>query len=137
MSNRLLPDSLTDRTPYGPCDAPEARLLLAVLQDALGNFQRGLHSTSCKELEAFREVDRWFRSSEFDWLFSFENICSTLCIDPDHVRDGLNRLRIAALLKRDTRRRRMVGRDRFGTRPARKSSRSAGARERTETSCAC
>lgn len=136
MLNRLLPDSLTDRTPYGPCDAPETRLLLAVLHDALGNFQRGLHSTSCRDLEAFREVDRWFRSSDYDWLFSFENICSTLGIDADHIRDGLNRLRIGALLKRDVKKRRMVGRDRFGTRPGRTSSRSAGARKRAETACA-
>lgn len=133
MLNSVPPDSLADRTPLGPCDVPETRLLLAVLQDALGTFQRGLRTTSCKDVEAFREVDRWFRSDDYDWLFSFENICGTLHIDPDHIRDGLNRLRVAAFLKRDVRRRRMIGRDRFGVHRTRRSPPSASPLERGET----
>jgi hypothetical protein len=79
---------------------PENRLMLAVLQEALSTFQRGIRSRVAKDIEAFREVDRWFRSREFDWPFSFECICSTLEIDPGCVREGLNRLRRQAFQHR-------------------------------------
>lgn len=105
--------SLAARLPYEPCNAPETRLLLAVLHDALETFQRGLLTSACKDLEAFREVDRWFRSTDYDWPFSFEGICHTLLLDPDHIRDGLNRLRTAALTKRTVKKKRMVVRERF------------------------
>ena len=81
-------------------NAPEARLMLAVLQDALATFQRGLRTSSCKELQAFREVDRWFRCRDADAPFSFESICGTLLLDPHGVREGLNRLQREALLDR-------------------------------------
>jgi hypothetical protein len=110
--------SLADRIPLEPCNAPETRLLLAVLHDALETFQRGLLTSDCKDREAFREVDRWFRSDDYDWPFSFENICGTLLIDPDHIRDGLNQLRIAALTKRNVKKKRMVVRERFCNRRA-------------------
>jgi hypothetical protein len=80
---------------------PESRLMLAVLQEALGTFQRGIHTRDAKELEAFREVDRWFRSRDYDWPFSFESICCCLHIDPSCVRAGLNLLRRKAFQNRN------------------------------------
>lgn len=89
-----------DSTPFFQHDVPERRLMVAILEDAVATFRRGLDRTSCAEIQTFREVDRWFRSEESDWPFSFESICSTLRIDPGCVRDGLNLLREAAFVSR-------------------------------------
>jgi hypothetical protein len=73
--------------------SPEDRLMLAVLQDALAIFQRGMYSRAPNAREKYREVDKWIRSDECDSPFSFEAICSTLQIDPDCLRASLERAR--------------------------------------------
>lgn len=124
MLDAAIPDSTTappflERPVLDPREAPEARLLLAVLHDALETWQRGLRSRAGDDVKAFREVDRWFRSDDYDWPFSFENICSTIGVDADHVRDGLHRLRVDAALHRAPKKKRMVARSRLATgRPA-------------------
>jgi hypothetical protein len=72
---------------------PEHRLMLAVLEDALMTFQSGLASRVPTKRQHFCEVERWIRSRDTDSLFSFENICSVLKIDPDYVRAGLVQLK--------------------------------------------
>jgi len=69
------------------------RLMLAVLEEALVTFSRGLTSENVRERLDFYEVDRWIASRDHDWPFSFENICSCLKIDPDYVRAGLRKLK--------------------------------------------
>lgn len=92
MSNRLADVAFAAQAPPR-YTSPEVGLMLAVLQDALATFQRGLHSADPLDVEKFREVDRWLRSRDYDWPFSFENICSTLRIDADFLRAGLNEIR--------------------------------------------
>ena len=94
--------ALTGAATYDEIQIPEDRLMLAVLQEALSTFQRGIHTRAAKDLEAFREVDRWFRSRDYDWLFSFENICSCLHLDPSCIRQELNTLRRKAFASRTT-----------------------------------
>jgi hypothetical protein len=90
----------TGSTSHESCKTPENRLMLAVLQDALVTFHRGLNTVACEELESFREVDRWFRSRDYDSPFSFESICCTLRIDPGYVRSGLNKVKRRAFMRR-------------------------------------
>jgi len=73
------------------------RLMLAVLEEALVTFQRGLNSPHAEHRRHFHEVDRWIKSADTDWPFAFENICSCLRIDPDYIRAGLRRLKFEAL----------------------------------------
>ncbi len=77
--------------------SPRNRLMLAVLEEALVTFQRGLNSPRAEQRRHFYEVDRWVASHDTDWPFSFENICSCLRIDPDYIRAGLYRLKCDAL----------------------------------------
>ncbi len=77
--------------------SPRNRLMLAVLEEALVTFQRGLNAHRAEQRRSFHEVDRWVASRDTDWPFSFENICTTLQIDPDYVRRGLKRLKAEAL----------------------------------------
>ena len=81
--------------------SPEHRLMLAVLQDAVSIFQRGLWATAVEEREKFREVDAWMKSRDHDWPFSYECICSTLRIDADYLRAGLRGLRRRVMLERN------------------------------------
>ncbi len=75
------------------CRDPSIRLMLAILEDALLIFQRGLNSPLRSQRQQFHEVDSWIRSDDADWVFSFENICGILDIDPDYIRGGLQRLK--------------------------------------------
>jgi len=77
--------------------SPRNRLMLAVLEEALVTFQRGLNSARAEQRRHFYEVDRWVASNDTDWPFSFENICGCLHIDPDYIRAGLQRLKREAL----------------------------------------
>jgi len=77
--------------------SPRNRLMLAVLEEALVTFQRGLTSARAEQRRMFHEVERWVASDDMDWPFSFENICGSLRIDPDYIRKGLRRLKIEAL----------------------------------------
>lgn len=77
--------------------SPRNRLMLAVLEEALVTFQRGLNSPKAELRQQFHEVDRWVASADIDWPFSFENVCGCLHIDPDYIRDGLQQLKRSAL----------------------------------------
>ena len=48
---------------------------------------------SISNRQLFAEALEWVDSADKTWLFSFENICDTLEIDPSYVRRGLSRWR--------------------------------------------
>lgn len=98
--------------------APENRLLLAVLQDALATFQRGLNTSERKELETFREVDQWFRNRSYDSPFAFESICCTFRIDSSCVRDVLNKLKRRSLMEGQRKAKQLIPRGGLYTRRA-------------------
>ncbi|MFN2425820.1 MAG: hypothetical protein ABR587_05185 [Candidatus Binatia bacterium] len=84
------------------CKTPEARLMLAVLEEALVTFRRGVHSMVPSERQSYREVEAWLRSVENDSPFAFESICWTLQMDPDYVRAGFYQLKLESMLKKTT-----------------------------------
>ena len=67
----------------------EERLMLAVLQDAVGCFQENVLSQQPWEKKLFQEAEDWILAKNSDWFFSFENICETLQLDPGYIRRGL------------------------------------------------
>lgn len=95
------------------CREPEHRLMLAVLEEALATFRRGLLSRRPMARKAFFDVDAWVRDRDFDWPFSFENICATLRIDPDYIRAGLRQLKSQSLGRRADARGRRLRRERI------------------------
>jgi hypothetical protein len=96
--------------------SPTNRLMLAVLEEALVTFQKGMRSRDVLDRRHSRNVDRWVAATDGDELFSFESVCSSLNIDPGYVREGLDRIRCAertgqrALVLRALRRERMYDR---------------------------
>ena len=68
---------------------PEKALLMAILEDAIHLFQKYRNARDRSGKERFREVNDWFMHEGDHWLFSFENICDLLALDPQYVRRGL------------------------------------------------
>jgi hypothetical protein len=68
---------------------PEKRLMLAVLEDAVACFQRYILPRNRREKTLFKETEDWVRDKNDDYLFSFENICEALKVNPEYVREGL------------------------------------------------
>jgi hypothetical protein len=56
----------------------EKQLMLAVLAQAVGTFERHAHATSSRGQRLFREVEEWIESRDASWIYSFEGICHTL-----------------------------------------------------------
>jgi hypothetical protein len=69
--------------------AGEERLMLAVLQDAVECFQENVLGEYPWEKQLFDAAENWILKKNIDWLFSFENICETLQLNPDYIRQGL------------------------------------------------
>ena len=65
---------------------PEKRLMLAVLADALTCFQKYLAARKRKGKNLFREAEEWIFGEDGDHLFSFENVCAVIGLDPPYVR---------------------------------------------------
>lgn len=67
----------------------EYRLLVAVLQDAVIDWFRYRGASHPRGRRLFEEVSSWFATTDQVSLFSFENICAHLGIDPNYLRRGL------------------------------------------------
>lgn len=80
-------DSLRKRTRR---EAEEA-LILAVLEDAVDCFQKYVMARDRRGATLFREAEEWILGEDPDWPFSFEQICETLGIDPNYLRQELMR----------------------------------------------
>ena len=63
--------------------------MLAVLQDAVECFQEHVLAQYPWEKKLFQEAEDWILEKNTDWPFSFENICETLQLHPDYIRQGL------------------------------------------------
>jgi hypothetical protein len=64
----------------------EERLMLAVLVNAVECFQRYVLAQNHFDKKLFREAEDWIFKTNSHWLFSFENICETLQLDPYYLR---------------------------------------------------
>jgi hypothetical protein len=72
--------------------APEMRLIAAVLEDAISCYLKYYSSRTRRGKRICNEAAQWIFSHEDDWLFGFENICEMLKIDPDYIRGILRRI---------------------------------------------
>jgi hypothetical protein len=73
---------------------PEKILLLALLEDAIHCYRKLAHVRNPAARRQFREAEEWLMGDGgTGGVFSFENICDVLGMDPEYVR---RRLREAA-----------------------------------------
>ncbi len=80
-----------DKWRYRISHEPEKMLMCAVLEDAITRFQKYSSASSAHGRTAFREAEEWLMREKSDWLFSFEQICQSLNLDPNYIRAGLRR----------------------------------------------
>src|SRR5262247_4592825 len=67
----------------------EERLMLAVLESAVEDFQKYVLARKTRGKQLFQHAEDWFLAKDSEELFSFENICETLGLHPGHIRKGL------------------------------------------------
>jgi len=81
---------------------PEKMLMLAVLEDGVICFQKNISTRDEKGKRSLSEAEEWvLMEQNSDWLFSFDNICETLGLNPGYIREGLLRWRHHRLRERD------------------------------------
>jgi hypothetical protein len=89
----ILPLQFFDRLRIDASLQPEKRLMLAVLEDAVGTFQKHAEASGRRGRRMFNEAEEWFNSEDAGWPFAFVNICQGLGMEPDYMRAGLRRWR--------------------------------------------
>jgi hypothetical protein len=68
---------------------PERALMSALLFDGVQAYMGYLLNTKRKGTGRLHEAYRWVTDSSSDYVFSFNNVCESLGIDPDFLRYGL------------------------------------------------
>src|SRR6476659_11162888 len=67
----------------------EKRLMLAVLENATEDFQKYVLATDQRGKQLFQDAEEWILDTDTSSLFSFDNICEQLDLDPAYMRQGL------------------------------------------------
>jgi hypothetical protein len=97
-TSKLSPDAVLPEQFYGSPRGTfiiqgQTALMRAVLDDAIGCYQKQFVSAGRRVQRLAKEAEEWFFSDEERWPFSFVNVCRALGIEPDYVRRGLKRRR--------------------------------------------
>jgi len=85
----VLPSQFFDRVHIDASLQPEKRLMLAVLEDGVGTFQKHAGATGRRARRLFAEAEDWFASDDSGWPFAFVSICQALGLEPLYLRKGL------------------------------------------------
>ena len=80
---------------------PEQLLMLAVLEDAVVCFQDNVTAVTPRKQALFREAEAWILDDDKLYLFSFENVCEGIGLDPAYLRGGLTRWKQVVLREPD------------------------------------
>jgi hypothetical protein len=96
----VLPEQLVEGYRNDSQLCGEKALMLAVLEDGLRCFQEHFRNPRYNPRALSREAEEWIQAEDWDWPFSFNNVCDTLGLDPAAMRGALLRWkaeRVAAL----------------------------------------
>jgi hypothetical protein len=67
----------------------EERLMLAVLESAVEDFQKYVLARHARGKKLFQEAEEWLLDKVSEEPFSFQGICQTLELHPEPIRKGL------------------------------------------------
>jgi len=101
LAQLTIPDLLTPEQYYGgvraqhPAAEPIRRLMLAVLEDALRCLQMSPNGRRAAR-KAIAEAEHWIFERGLQGPFTFENVCETLGIQADNLRNGIRQWRMQA-----------------------------------------
>ncbi|MGH7864746.1 MAG: hypothetical protein ACREQB_07140 [Candidatus Binataceae bacterium] len=82
----------------------EKRLVLSVLEDAVECFMKCIDSATNKGQRLFRDADEWISTVDKRWVFSFDNVCEMLDVNPEYMREGLRKWKERKLIDIDRKR---------------------------------
>ncbi len=91
----VLPSQFFSRLVMDASLQPEKRLMLAVLEEAVGTFQKYVNARDRRAQALYVETEDWFASNDVEWPYSFVNVCQALGLDAAYLRRGLRRWRDA------------------------------------------
>ena len=66
---------------------PERALAAGVLRQAAGDLRRFRESEDAVGREMYRDARSWFVSNDTEWPYSFLNVCESLDVSPENIRD--------------------------------------------------
>ena len=75
----------------------EKRLVLSVLEDAVECFMKCIDSSTNKGQRLFRDAEEWINLEDKKWVFSFDNVCEMLDVNPEYLRRGLRDWKVRKL----------------------------------------
>lgn len=70
---------------------PEKNLMFAILEDAVRCYRAYAFSKSVPLKRLYTDAEKWMWKNDWEWSFSFRNICEVLGVDPFCLRRGLLR----------------------------------------------
>jgi hypothetical protein len=86
----LLPSQHADRTGRRRHIHGEHRLMVAILEDAIDVYRKQAAARDTRKRHMFEDAEAWIEDRDTVWIFSFENICAVLDLDPSYIRKGLH-----------------------------------------------
>ncbi len=75
---------------HGPFE-PEKQLMFAILHDAIRSYRKYVLAQASANRRLFHDAEKWIWLNDWDWPFSFCNICDALGLDPYFLRRCLLR----------------------------------------------
>ena len=94
----VLPEQFFEGARRDSCISGEKALMLAVLEDGIRCFQEHLRNARSNPRLLSQQAEEWIRAVDYEWPFSFNNVCDALGIDPDCMRDALLRMKYERLM---------------------------------------
>jgi hypothetical protein len=91
------PDVIAAAQFYASCKParlrdPERRLMAAILEDAVSCLSMDPRRGTSRQRKQFEEARRWIDcDDDSEWIFSFQNVCEVLGLDPSYLRRGLSK----------------------------------------------
>jgi len=86
----LLPSQHADRTGRRRFTDGEHRLMVAILEDAIDVYRKQAAARDTRKRHMFEDAEAWIEDRDATWIFSFENICTVLDLEPQYIRRGLH-----------------------------------------------
>lgn len=88
----ILPEQIGTRAWESLLRRPEARLMVAVMEDAIATCRRHWEKRPDRRPREFGEALAWLESTDGRWMYSFESVCEMLSLPPTETRTRLLRL---------------------------------------------
>ena len=88
-SDVILPEQFFEGARRDSYISGEKALMLAVLEDGIRCFQEHLRNPRSNPRLLSQQAEQWIRAVDYEWPFSFQNVCETLGINPESLRGAL------------------------------------------------